>query len=542
MKRLAAFILVLILGFTMLTPSAFAASGARDTSFEEKLAVDLQGLGLLKSVTGNDFALDRAPTRIEAVVMLVRSLGKESEALASSWTDPFTDVPEWASKYVSYAFRKGYVNGVSYDKFGTGKASAEMYVTFALRSLGYFDQRGDFYWKQPFSLARSAGILPNRVSLTDFRRADAVMVTYLSLSAKMNNSGSTLADKLISDGTITAGQYETCYDKDAAKKAERDLELTPVEIYARCSPAVFYLEVFDSRGSVSGNASGFFIDSNGTAVVNFHSIKKAYSAKITTSDTNKVYDVVGVYDYNADQDWAIIKVNGTGFSYLDQGDSSTLAGGETTYAIGSPLGLKNTISKGIVSTPKRQLTPDGITFVQTTAEISSGSGGGALLNSYGEVIGITAATVTAGQNLNLAVPINLIKGYSTSSCRTLLAININPASALTAYADYPEVPDCGAFYGINVMISYPTSVGTTYYYNSSMLNSPNDWVKTDKYAYPKYLDELTEWGFTNIGEFKTGSSYYWEFTFSSKNANYIVNVGTGSLGGVACLSVQITKS
>ena len=179
MKRLIAFFLILIICFTIVPPSAYAASIARDTANEEKLATDLKDLGLFKGVSDTDFALDRAPTRTEALVMLIRALGKETEALNSSYSEPFTDVPAWADKYVSYAFAEGITTGISNTKFGTGSASACMYITFVLRSLGYSDYEGtDFYWDQPYSLAKKINILPSSVQLVDFIRADAVTITY----------------------------------------------------------------------------------------------------------------------------------------------------------------------------------------------------------------------------------------------------------------------------------------------------------------------------------------------------------------------------
>lgn len=543
MKRLSAFILVLVLCFTIISPAALADSGFRDTRVEAQLAANLKCLGLFKGVSDTDFALDRAPTRIEAIVMLVRSLGKESDALRYGLTSPFTDVPDWASMYVGYAYQSHLTNGISATEFGTGEATASMYVTFALRSLDYSDQNGDFSWDQPFSLAKSIGLLPDRVQLKNFLRADAVTVTYSSLPVKMKSSSSTtLADKLIADGVFTGEEYETYYDANAISKAESASVLSPVEIYAKCSPAVFYLELYNSKGAVSATASGFFIDSNGTAVTNYHAIKNAYSAKITTSDTNTVYDVEGVYSYSAAQDWAIIKVKGSNFSHLDLGNSSAILGGEAVYAIGNPLALKNSISDGIVSNTARQIDKAGPTYIQITAPISQGSSGGALINEYGKVIGITTATSTAGQNINLAVPINDIIGYTTQSCQSLIAVNINSRSSVSAYSSFTDVPDCGALCGVDAYRSYVTSVSATYYYAMDAINGANAWTAKDNYTYPKYLDELTDWGFKYQTEFQTGTSKYWEFNYTSNTASYIVLVGTTKLNGIDCLSVQITTA
>jgi hypothetical protein len=104
-------------------------------------------------------------------------------------------------------------------------------------------------------------------------------------------------------------------------------------------------------------------------------------------------------------------------------------GGATVYAIGSPLGLQNTISAGIISNPARV---DGdMTYIQMSAAISPGSSGGALLNKYGQVIGITSATYTSGQNLNLSIPLTYLEDMDISAYVPLHAAQNSPSGTLT---------------------------------------------------------------------------------------------------------------
>lgn len=181
----------------------------RDFVMETEAALRLKALGLFQGVGTNpdgstNFDLDRAPSRTEALVMLVRLLGKDAEANGGSWKHPFTDVPGWANEEVGYAFEKGLTKGSSATTFGVGTASAQMYLTFVLRALGYSDATGgQFTWDKPEELARSVGILPESVHLDNFMRADVVLISEAALSAKLKDNDMTLLEKLTSEGAIT---------------------------------------------------------------------------------------------------------------------------------------------------------------------------------------------------------------------------------------------------------------------------------------------------------------------------------------------------
>jgi len=94
--------------------------------------------------------------------------------------------------------------------------------------------------------------------------------------------------------------------------------------------------------------------------------------------------------------------------YLTLADSDAIVAGNTVYALGSPRALLNTLSEGIISYSRREVEWD--TLIQFTAPISFGSGGSPLLNRLGQVVGVASSSYTYGQNLNLAVPINYVKG------------------------------------------------------------------------------------------------------------------------------------
>jgi hypothetical protein len=188
--------------------------GKRDFVRETEAAMRLKTLGLFQGVGTNpdgsvNFDLARAPSRTEALVMRIRLLGKDAEANGGSWKHPFTDVPGWANEEVGYAYEKGLTKGSSATEFGVGTASAQMYLTFVLRALGYSDAAGgQFTWDKPEELARSAGILPEGVHPEDFLRADVVLISAAALSAKRKDSRETLLDKLIADGAVSANHTD----------------------------------------------------------------------------------------------------------------------------------------------------------------------------------------------------------------------------------------------------------------------------------------------------------------------------------------------
>ena len=194
--------------------------------------------------------------------------------------------------------------------------------------------------------------------------------------------------------------------------------LTAEQIYARCSKSVFSLATFDQKGDALATGSGVFLAADGEAVTNWHVLDGAASAKVTTTD-GKTYDVSGVYDYDAANDLARIQVQGSGFSPVSVNYSGALLTGATTYAIGNPLGLDNSISAGIVSSARRVV--NGVNYIQITTPISNGSSGGALLNDRGELVGITSASVSNGQNLNLAIPISALTALEHRTCRSVSA-------------------------------------------------------------------------------------------------------------------------
>lgn len=166
----------------------------------------------------------------------------------------------------------------------------------------------------------------------------------------------------------------------------------------------FIIYTFDEFGSPSGSGSGFFIDSDGTGVSNYHVLNGAVKALIRMNDSTEVeIDKV----LASDEKWDIVKFsvknqNQKKFQYLKFADKKPEQG-DKVYNISAPMGLEQTVSDGLVSSIRKDSHGD---VLQITAPISPGSSGSAILNEDGDVIAVATFYRQGGQNLNFGVTID----------------------------------------------------------------------------------------------------------------------------------------
>lgn len=179
-------------------------------------ALALQSLGLMRG-TDKGFELERGATRLEALIMFLRLIGEEDEALAYNGTQPFTDLPIWGggapAKYVGYAWSKGYTNGVSETRFGANDpVTFEMYATFILRALGYSESGGDFSWVSAPADAVKLGVLTGyereSIARRSFCRDSMAYISWQALDAK-NARGARLYAKLVEAEVFSSTEYRT---------------------------------------------------------------------------------------------------------------------------------------------------------------------------------------------------------------------------------------------------------------------------------------------------------------------------------------------
>ena len=182
MKKLLALILVLAMLFS-LAPMAFAAEDPE----AKKAADSLNKLGLFAGTGTNPdgtpiYNLEGIPTRSQAITMLVKLLGKETEAVNGTWEMPFIDVDEWAKPFVGYAYANGLTAGNSTTQptfGGNDPVTASQYLTFVLKALLY-DANTDFNWRNPWELSDKIGLTDGRYNAAtdkNFLRGDIAIIS-----------------------------------------------------------------------------------------------------------------------------------------------------------------------------------------------------------------------------------------------------------------------------------------------------------------------------------------------------------------------------
>lgn len=208
-----------VLAAVLLLTAAMAVTAS--ASDYDAVAEDLSAIGVFRG-TSSGFELDRAPTRSEAAIMLVRLYGAEDDAktayAAGQLTMPFTDVGTTAAPYVAWLYENGIVNGVSATKFGTGACSAKMYCAFLLRALGYQDGV-DFQYADTLAFAQEKGFYdPIQFSGT-FLRDDLAAVTYQALGTDLKDGSAYLLKSLIDNGAVDAQAATPMTEKIEAYRA-----------------------------------------------------------------------------------------------------------------------------------------------------------------------------------------------------------------------------------------------------------------------------------------------------------------------------------
>src|SRR2546428_4071089 len=181
-------------------------------------------------------------------------------------------------------------------------------------------------------------------------------------------------------------------------------ESAPARIARENLPAVVTLVAVDDHDQPLSLGSGFFITRDGVLVTNAHVVGGA--ARIIVRWRGQRGTALRILNFARKYDLVTLQTSFESTPAVSLADSDSVAVGQDVVVLGSPQGLEGTVSTGIVGGLR---TLGTVKFLQITAPISPGSSGGPVFNSVGRVIGIATATSAKGQNLNFALPVNLLR-------------------------------------------------------------------------------------------------------------------------------------
>ena len=247
--------------------------------------------------------------------------------------------------------------------------------------------------------------------------AGGAVVGNMAFGGNANNDSGTSASTSDSAPTLQINSKPESDSSNSSDNYDTADGMAGEDIYKKVNPSV--VSVISTTSEGTGSGSGVIMSKDGYIITNNHVVDGAQSVSVQLSDgTSLDAEIIGTDEQT---DLAVIKVTPTSdLTAAEFGDSDELEPGEYAYAIGSPGGVQfaNTITGGRISAINRDLTVNDrvMTLIQTDASINNGNSGGALINKYGQVVGITSAKLSGNafgsatvEGMGFAIPINTAK-------------------------------------------------------------------------------------------------------------------------------------
>ena len=248
--------------------------------------------------------------------------------------------------------------------------------------------------------------------------SQAAATTQTVETVDKDTAATTITGSTEASTDTSSGKHFSVSDAATLPDSGSKLALSTTEIASKVGPATVSILAELSYGNINGMAqtaeasgSGFIVSADGYIVTNNHVVEGATAVQVIVAGETDPIDAV-VVGTDATTDIAVLKIDRTSLPYVTLGDSDSLQVGELAVAIGNPFGeLAGSVTVGVISALDREISINNSTYnlLQTDASINSGNSGGPLVNSYGEVIGITNAKVSEGEGIGFAIPINDIK-------------------------------------------------------------------------------------------------------------------------------------
>ncbi len=346
----------------------------------------------------------------------------------------------------------------------------------------------------------------------------AVLILVLVALAVLGGNGNgNLSDETTTDNAVgesqNADEFVTHASPETDDYSSEDESLLPKGIYKKVLPSSVGILVYNNTDSLASEGSGVFFQESNDGKYTFiitcaHVINDASGYIVVQSFDGKEYDAT-VVGYDTRTDIGVLRIEATGFTLAEIGDSTKVYVGDPVYAIGNPGGVEfaNSFTNGMVSALDRPVNSSATGYttdcIQHTAAINPGNSGGALVNSFGQVIGINSMKIVADEyeGMGFAVPssvfqevVNEIMAHGYVTNRPKLGITYVPASQYSNYGMFVAIKGLPAGSIVIYSIASDSSLAGTEIQEGDMIVGVNGNDLSD----PSELAELVE--NSNVGD------------------------------------------
>lgn len=334
----------------------------------------------------------------------------------------YTQQQGYYNQQQGYSQPQGYPHQQNYNQYqnyGQQQAYGQqpVYDRFMYEPLG-FDQQGQ---QQQQNYPAGAPARPAKKSGSGIALLFALLVAIaggISIYAIIHDivrSGDIIKDMGVPQQVVLYKESKPANANDLENFKDENGKYTPEGVAALVRPSIVEIYTYSDYSSYAakkamGTGSGIVLTKDGYILTNAHVLEAEGYHRIETVDGSS-YDAK-IVGRDAKTDIAVIKVNTNDLVPATLGDSDEAVVGEQVIAIGNPANLSSTVTDGIISALNRKIRSDSSGFemdcIQTNADISPGNSGGALVNMYGQVIGITSSKYVSAtyEGLGFAITIN----------------------------------------------------------------------------------------------------------------------------------------
>lgn len=303
------------------------------------------------------------------------------------------------------------------DHFIEGEKVEDTKSTYqTVREISSKPNHGNFHFGKQVVVPFFAGVLGAGIMVGTCFGIPSIRENLLQSNGKANS----IINNSSNPSTNTSLISLTNYSETGTYVAQKVLpSVVGIKVEYSVS-SIFYRNM---TNTATAEGSGIIISEDGYILTNNHIINtssnssyyevgKANKVSVTLYQDETEYEAT-IVGTDEETDLAVLKIDKTGLTAAELGDSSSVQVGEFAMAIGNPLGMQSSVSSGMISAVNRKVTSDGRTYtlLQTDTAINSGNSGGALANSKGQIIGVNTLKMSGSgiEGMGFAIPIDSAK-------------------------------------------------------------------------------------------------------------------------------------